>query len=143
MCNSVLTSTIFASLANDDDDTDKATRFADRIVAEAKPNKPSVSSPPMAFERSASKPNKHAAKLDLGGYPSLGSLAGQRGKHSLDLSSLPSSLRSLLDLHSLAFLDELWHVLQPDTSPNSDPVLNPAPSVNGNTDVNYDSGPHP
>ena len=44
----------------------------------------------------------------------------------LDLSALPSSLRSLLDERSLSFLLELWRVLHRDEPNTANALLNPA-----------------
>ena len=47
------------------------------------------------------------------------------GGNKLDLSALPSSIRSLLDEKSLSFLLELWRVLNRDEPQTADALLHP------------------
>ena len=58
--------------------------------------------------------------------------SGSKGSPTLqrlDLSALPSSLRSLLDERSLTFLLELWRVLNRDEPQTADALLHPRDDV--------------
>ena len=102
--NSLLTSTVFAAFKEDEE------RAAAASAGDAN----------SAAADAAVDTAKDAAKEG----------AGQK-KWKLDLSALPSSLRSLLDERSLTFLLELWRVLRRDEPQTAAALLNPEGETSG------------